>query len=129
LENKIEIIDGNTLNRTIESKHLGKTFRDVLSDFTEFNHNIDNAYETVLDKAAKDRLDKAKFELFKLASSSEDDKITIIKLSNIIIKLAAKYTEDIFLKKKTKDVIEEIKDLKDELSQIKKIIDEVKSKL
>jgi prephenate dehydrogenase len=83
----------------------------------------------VLDKAAKDRLDKAKFELFKLASSSEDDKITIIKLSNIIIKLAAKYTEDIFLKKKTKDVIEEIKDLKDELSQIKKIIDEVKSKL
>ena len=122
-EEFIEIIDGSGLNNTVESKHLGKTFREIISETrsasNENEDNIDFFLPEKLDKSIPLLNDK---NFIALISKNEDTSVKIIKLSNIIMKIAIKYTQDIFLKKKNKELIKEVQELVKEIEAVKNIL-------
>ncbi len=122
-DNYIEIIDGSELNKTIQDKHLGKKFRDILSETVKIPKNTGADLDLILDEKNKYELKPiGNLDLLKVINQNESTSVQIIKLSNIIMRMAVKYTQDIFMKKKKKEVLFEIRELINEIKQVKKIL-------
>ena len=122
-EEFIEIIGGNGLNKTIEDKHLGKTFREIINE----THTASGTGEEDIDFFLPEKLNSGipllnDKNFIALISKNEDASIKIIKLSNIIMKIAVKYTRDIFLKKKNKELLKEVQELVSIIGDVKDIL-------
>ncbi len=128
--NYIEIIEGSELNKKIQDKHLGKTFREILSETVKIPKNIGTELDLILHNKNDFSLrPMGNMDIAKTLIQNENTSVQIIKLSNIIMKMAVKYTQDIFMKKKKKQIKSELNELVDEIRQVKKILAELEKQI
>lgn len=128
-EEFFEILSGIELNKSVEDKHLGKSLQDVLeNDFSKLEYN-EKSLDFLLDLKNEKNDNSIKKHISSIISNEKSTNMQIIKLSNIIMKLALKYTQDIFSKRKNKEILNIIRELIADVKDVKEILMEVHTKI